>query len=364
MWLNGLSAAKCNNNPIRPALVTILAQRWTAMATIRKRGDRWQAQVRRTGTAALSRTFKLKADAERWAAGVEVDGERQGIASNPRHLKQTILGELIKRYRDTVVPLHRSRVNETAVLNAFLRQPIAGLSLSEVSASHFAVYRDQRLKQVKAGTVIRELGLIQHALEVGRKEWGISLPVNPVKAISKPKSDRPRDRRLQDGEWVAIQKALDTCRNPAIASVVKFAVATAMRRGEILMARWGDLNWSESTLHIPLTKNGHARTIPLSPGALRVLEVTAGLRDSDDAIFPVSCEAVKRAWQRLTRRAGIKNLHFHDLRHEAVSRFFELGLSIPEVALISGHKDPRMLFRYTHLRASDLAGKLQAFSSH
>lgn len=332
------------------------------MATIRKRGDRWQAQVRRKGSPVLSKSFKLKADAERWAGGVEVDGERGGIAFHPRHLNHNTLSDLIKRYRDTVVPSHRSQVNETAVLNAFLRQPIAGLVLSDVSANHFAIYRDQRLKQVKAGTIIRELGLIQHALEVARKEWGIPLPTNPVKGISKPKSDRPRDRRLQDGEWGLIQAALETCRNPVVGPVVQFAIATGMRRGEILRVRWGDLNWSESTLHIPLTKNGHPRTIPLSPGALNVLEASSGERLAADPIFPISCEAVKLAWQRLARRAGIKDLRFHDLRHEAVSRFFEMGLSVPEVALISGHKDPRMLFRYTHLRASDLAGKLKTSS--
>ncbi|MDA0341679.1 MAG: tyrosine-type recombinase/integrase [Proteobacteria bacterium] len=72
----------------------------------------------------------------------------------------------------------------------------------------------------------------------------------------------------------------------------------------------------------------------------------------------MSPNAVRLSWGRLTHRAGIEDLHFHDLRHEAISRFFEMGLSVPEVALISGHRDPRMLFRYTHLRAEDVARKL------
>ena len=73
-----------------------------------------------------------------------------------------------------------------------------------------------------------------------------------------------------------------------------------------------------------------------------------------DSVFPLSDYAARHSWDRLVKRAGIKNLRFHDLRHEAISRFFEMGLSMPEVALISGHKDPRMLFRYTHLRATDI----------
>ena len=82
------------------------------------------------------------------------------------------------------------------------------------------------------------------------------------------------------------------------------------------------------------------------------------MRSDDSFVFPLSSNAVRQAWDRLTRRAGITNLHFHDLRHEAISRFFERGLSIAEVALISGHRDVRMLFRYTHLRAEDVAKKL------
>ena len=72
----------------------------------------------------------------------------------------------------------------------------------------------------------------------------------------------------------------------------------------------------------------------------------------------MSANAVRLAWERLKNKGNIKDLHFHDLRHEAISRFFEKGLSIPEVALISGHKDVRMLFRYTHLKAKDVLIKL------
>ncbi|MCP4316243.1 MAG: site-specific integrase [Hyphomicrobiales bacterium] len=107
---------------------------------------------------------------------------------------------------------------------------------------------------------------------------------------------------------------------------------------------------------LPYAKNGHARTIPLSP---RAVELLSALDRSDDGrVFPLSAYAVRHAWERLTKRAGINDLHFHDLRHEAISRFFEKGLSVAEVALISGHRDFRQLFRYTHLRAEDVAKKL------
>jgi len=134
-----------------------------------------------------------------------------------------------------------------------------------------------------------------------------------------------------------------------------------MRRGEIVNASWSDLDWDTGTLNIPVTKNGFSRTIPLTKRALEILQ---SLPHDNERIFPITGNAVRLAWQRLKRRVGIENLHFHDLRHEAISRFFEMGLSVPEVALISGHRDYRMLFRYTHLRAEDVAKKLAGGVQH
>ncbi len=141
-------------------------------------------------------------------------------------------------------------------------------------------------------------------------------------------------------------------------SLLRFAIETGMRRGELVNARWQFVDWARRTLHIPETKNGHPRTIPLSGEAIRILRgILDGGHDSV-RIFPLSANAVRLAWGRLIKRARITNLRLHDLRHEAVSRFFEKGLSVPEVALISGHRDYRMLARYTHLRPEDVAKKL------
>ena len=107
-----------------------------------------------------------------------------------------------------------------------------------------------------------------------------------------------------------------------------------------------------------MSKNGESRTIPLSGGALQLLRDLGNDRKETENVFPITKTSAKLAWQRLIKRCGIKDFHFHDLRHEAISRFFEKGLSVAEVALISGHKDFRMLFRYTHLKAEDIALKL------
>jgi integrase len=128
-----------------------------------------------------------------------------------------------------------------------------------------------------------------------------------------------------------------------------------MRRGELLSILWCDVDLASATLHIRRTKNGHPRTIPLTSNAVAVLR---NLPKRDDRVFPVNGNAARLAWERLRERAGVSDLRFHDLRHEAVSRFFELGLNVPEVAMISGHRDPRMLFRYTHPKPELVAQKL------
>ena len=122
-----------------------------------------------------------------------------------------------------------------------------------------------------------------------------------------------------------------------------------MRRGEILKIQ--PHNIKGRILVLPMSKNGSSRQIPLTKKAIQIL-------NDSKLPFVTTPNALRLSWSRLKKKGNIKDLHFHDLRHEAISRFFEKGLSIPEVALISGHKDARMLFRYTHLKAEDILRKL------
>ncbi len=135
-----------------------------------------------------------------------------------------------------------------------------------------------------------------------------------------------------------------------------FALETAMRRGELLTLEWQDVHVAQGWVHLPDTKNGSPRDVPLSPKDQAILADLP--HDLSGRVFPVHFEALKSAWRRLLGRSGVVGLRFHDLRHEATSRFFEKGLNVMEVATITGHRDLRMLQRYTHLRAEDLALKL------
>jgi integrase len=203
--------------------------------------------------------------------------------------------------------------------------------------------------------VRRELAIVGHCLEVARKEWGFVLPSNPVQQVKLPRAGNPRERRAHPGELEKLLKACEFSRSGWLPAVIQLAVETGMRRSELLAMRWDDVDLQARTVLLRNTKNGLPRTVPLSPRALNVIKDTPRIGPT---VFNISANALRLAWERLRRRAGVLELRFHDLRHEAVSRFFERGLNVPEVAMISGHRDPRMLFRYTHPKPEEVAAKL------
>ena len=327
------------------------------MPTIRKRGLKWQVQIRRIGSRPFSKSFHVLKDAQAWARHMELQADRSDLPADPRALQHITLGQLVARYRDTVTPGKRTAHAERIVLNAFLLHPICRRRLSEITRTDFAAYRDDRLKEIKPSSLKRSLVPIHNLYELAKTEWGLPIQDNPVSKLNLKGSDTKRERRLQEGEWQRLLEAGGGFRNPLLLSIIKFAVATGLRRGEMLAAHWGHIDRERRSLLIPLTKNGHARSFPLTIDCLNLLECVPR---TTERIFPVSGNAVRLAWERLRRRAGIEDLHFHDLRHEAISRFFEKGLTVPEVALLSGHRDVRMLLRYSHAMRQTVLDKLEA----
>jgi integrase len=325
------------------------------MATIRRRGTTWQVQIRRHGHAPLSRTFRLKSNAEVWAREKEAQLDRSELPVDTRSLRSHTLADLLERYAATIMPRKRSADRERYMLRVVLRHPMARLSLHRLTPAEVARYRDDRLAAVSGETVRRELAIVRHCLEVARSEWGFVLPVNPVRQVKLPRPSNPRERRATTAELQQLLTACEAIGSRWLPAVIQLAVETGMRRSELLAMRWDDVDMVVRTVLLRTTKNGHPRTVPLSPRALEIIRDTPRVGDT---VFVVSANAVRLAWQRLKRRAGVSGLRFHDLRHEAVSRFFEKGLNMPEVAAISGHRDPRMLMRYTHPKAAAIAVKL------
>jgi integrase len=212
---------------------------------------------------------------------------------------------------------------------------------------------------VAPATVIRELNTISHAIEIATREWGLWLPRNPVKIVRRPRAPAGRKRRLELGEEGRLLAACDEGRGALLKPLIILAIETAMRRSELLGLRWVDIDLTARVAHLSMTKNGESRNVPLSHRAIEVLQhLKATHAGQATRVFPMSGNAVRLAFERLRARGQLNDLHFHDLRHEAISRLFERGLNIAEVSTISGHKELRMLQRYTHLRAADLAKRL------
>lgn len=325
------------------------------MATITKRASGWSVQVRRKGFAPEYKTLPTKDAAERWAREREsmIDRDEQPVSR--RDLKVMTLGDLVRRYIAEVTPKKLSADTERMRLGKMLGAPVCSISLADLSAAPVAAYRDARAKQVKPGTIARELSLLHNVIDVARREWGVGLITNALTQVRRLPVRSARDRRLQPGELQKLLDALQNTRNKVVKPAILFAIETALRRGELLNLTWSAIDLERRTAHIPHTKTGYARTIPLTEQAVAIL---GGLDRTGDVVFSITPTALRLSWNRVRAKAGMNDLNFHDLRHEAISRFSELGLSTVELSVISGHRDPRMLFRYAHLRPADLARKL------
>lgn len=287
------------------------------MASISKRQNGWFAQIRRKGYEPEYRTFRTKAEAEAWAR----DRERlidQGVpAISQRTLRQTTLGDLIRRYVKEVTPTKKSAESERLRLAKLLNSPMCDLPLSSLTTTPIAAYRDDRAKEAKPGTIARELGLLRTIIEVARKDWGLGLVENVVGNVRKLPVKNARDRRLRPGEISALSAALKRTRNKLVEPAIFLAIETALRRGELLGLTWDHIDLERRTAHIPDTKTGYARTIPLTGRAIELLQA---LPRTSPLVLPLSPMALRLAWNRVRGRAGMPDLRFHDLRHEAMSR--------------------------------------------
>ena len=324
------------------------------MASFRKRSGSWQARVKRKNYPDIAKSFGTKIAAQDWARQVESQ-INLGIYDLGPQPEDTTLGELLHRYLENITPYKKGFENETYRINAWLRHPLAKRLISTIRGPDFATWRDKRLKSgVGASTIRKDLSIISNLYNIAKTEWGFETIVNPIQSIRAPKLPRGRDRRLLSGELQKLMEALEETHEIKI--VVQLALETGMRRAELLSIEWRNIDLENRFLILPDTKNGESRAVPLSTKALNLIQAVA--RTSTGSVFVSKPNSVTQGFVRACKRAGLEDLRFHDLRHEATSRFFELGLNTMEVSAITGHKTLSMLKRYTHLKAKDLALKL------
>lgn len=357
------------------------------MGTISKRGDKqWQAKVRVKGYPSMSRTFDYRADAEKWVQATERELQTAGFVDR-REAEKTTFRMVLRRYLEEVTPTKKSAEMEAVKIGLFLKDPILPqLKMSAITSTVLAAWRDRRAKDVGPASIIRELGILSAVLNHARREWGIHIE-NPIRYVKRPPAPRARDRRLSAEEERYLLAALQAAqrpqgnsygkgiaRNPWFAPMVRLAIETAMRQGELLLLAWEHVDLKRQVAHLPETKNGDARDVPLSSEAVNILRGMP--RSIAGKVFPTTKEAIHTGFERALKRAReryledckeagrqpapkfLLDVHFHDLRHEAASRLAEKLPNLIELSSVTGHRDLRMLKRYYHPKAEDLAKKL------
>ena len=356
------------------------------MATIVKTpSGTWKAVIRRAGFPTTIKTFRLKKDAEDWSRRTE-DEMVRGLFVQRGPSERLSFEKAMERYLAEVTPTKRpqTQIRETRraapLVKFFGRYAIAGITPELV-----AQYRDLRLSGVDRkridgepnprapNTVRLELALLGHLFTVAVKEWGIGLTYNPVLNIRRPSPGAGRNRRLNADEESSLLDIIDRHSNPMLRWIVRIALETGMRSSEITTLRRNQVDLERRIVCLLETKNTLPRTVPLTANATALFgeALRNPIRpiDTDLIFFGEPGKDGKRrpynfnkVWIDIKRSVGCADFRFHDLRHEAVSRFLEAGLSDQEVSAISGHKSMQMLKRYTHLRAEDLVGRLDGLS--
>ncbi len=335
-----------------------------------KRGASWQAKVRRSGQPMISKTFKLKKDAEDWATEVERDQRLGRFVS--REAERRTLGDVIERYGREVLDAREGDSEDRRRQLAVWNERIGARPLHQVTRSLIADERRRLSRSGKApATVNRYVAALSHALSTAANVWAWldENPVSRLKALPEPPG---RDRWLQDDERVRLLAACKESREERLHALVSVALCTGMRQGEILGLRWrdidlhrglaGGLDHGLATIH--KTKNGEVRSVPLvGPGLILLRERSRVRRIDSDYVFVgrrsngVPCFP-RDAWVGAVAAAGLEDLRFHDLRHSAASYLAMNGATLIEISAVLGHKTMQMVKRYTHLHQDHLASVL------
>ncbi|MCC7005530.1 MAG: site-specific integrase [Ottowia sp.] len=328
------------------------------MASFQKRPRGWRVEVQVKGYREC-RTFDTKAQAQAWAALKETE-LRQAIQSGVVSGK-TVL-DALDRYAREVSPTKRGQRWEVLRVALIGRTPLANVKLSDLLPEHIAYWRDERLRQVTGATVNRELSLISHVFSVAAKEWRW-ITKSPTSDVRRAKPSLPRDRLIAPKEIERLLLAAgwsngEPVRNKthAVAVAFLFAIETAMRAGEICSLRKTDITGRVAQLC--MTKNGSARQVPLSS---RALELLSYLPEAQGTLFGMLPSQLDALFRKLKSISNIENLHFHDTRHEAITRLSR-KLDVLALARMVGHKDLRQLQIYYNETAEELATRLDQSS--
>lgn len=317
------------------------------MASIQKRSGAWRAVIRRKGHPTQIKTWPTKVLAEAWARKVEREMDTAEFVD--RRSYRGTSRDLLTRYRDEVSPGKKGARSEIVRLNLIMREGWTAKPVNDVQKMDIIRWRDGRA--CTGPTVRREMVLLNAVFSHAKREWTLPI-VNPLQGVSMPANSVARERRPSITELGAIRSHL---REKKMGLLMELAIETAMRLGEMCSLTWADVHLSERYVLLRDTKNGTARRVPLSTKAVETFEK---LTPGTGRVFHFSSAAASVYWRNTMKTLGIKDLHFHDLRHEATTRMADKLVNVLELAAVTGHKDLRTLQRYYNPHATDLARKL------
>lgn len=345
-------------------LVEILAQGFKGCVV--QLDTSFQLRIRRKGIKDQFITFDTYEAADQ--ARLKIEAEFSvSIVRDYATAAHITLGELMVRYRDEVAPEHGGGDIETYRINRILREEaFVHKKLAALCTEDLQNFIIDRLNDVEPPTVDRDLDVLSQVICYAADVWKIAAVESPFVGLRRPKYFNERDRRLTVGEEDRLLTAAQLDENPYIEPAIILALETAARRGEMLAIEKGDVNFDERYVVLRKTKNGQPRKVPLTTRAMQVLSyLVAECTEDNERLLKLTANALKKAFfERVIPASGIEDLHFHDLRHEAISRLAESGqFQLIELQAISGHRDPRMLLRYAHLCSGNLAQKMDGVAA-
>lgn len=334
---------------------------------VRLPSGNWRAQVRRKGRY-VAESFKRRRDAEQWTLKMErrIDRGESTSRSRPEHINTVadLVDLHIADMREVGKPLRRSKAYSLSKLRA----DIGHIRIPQIDRERIIEFGRGRSREgAGAVTIAMDVSYLKTIMLHASAVHGVALSVEQVDlarvALSRlglVGKGKERDRRPTQNELDTLISAFEN--NPRqslpLERIIPFAIATAMRQSEICAITWPDIDERRRTVIVrdrkdPRNKEGNDQHVPLVDltgyDAWAILEEQRKYTSGTGRVFPYNSRSVGSAFRRECRAQGIEDLRFHDLRHEGTSRLFEAGLQIEQVALVTGHKDWKMLKRYTHI---------------
>lgn len=324
---------------------------------------KWRVQVRKSGLYRAG-TFTTKREAREWATAIEAQANHIAAGGFAPVPKGSTLGDLIDKYRETMAEPGKTK----AATLEMLKRELGRVKLSSLSAVVVRDFIDRRIEAGAGGvTISADLSYLSTVLKWGRHSRRLDINDRlglDARASLKHRGLKTRGtERDREPSATELDRLYELWRNNPRQTIpmeilCRFALATGMRQGEICRLEVEDLDRTRKTIVIrdrkdPQNKIGNHQTVPLLADAWAIVEDVLRVRESG-FLFPYSEASVSTAFTRACQKLEIEDLRFHDLRHKATAEFFRMGLGIPQVALLTGHKTWAMLRRYTAIQPEDV----------